>query len=168
MSLLLTCPPRRRSSAAFAGLPCPLVRSHARSLVLLAGARQPRSRGCRVPWFARTLAHVLSLLVSGLLIGRGCRGSAIPAHHDDRVHASRSSAPDLSTDRGFSPEVADAWRGGGPVAPLETPLPGRGPPRPDNRAAADDIESAVRAGGAVPATIAVLDGVPHVGLTACE
>jgi pseudouridine-5'-phosphate glycosidase len=30
------------------------------------------------------------------------------------------------------------------------------------------VESAVRAGGAVPATIAVLDGVPHVGLTADE
>jgi pseudouridine-5'-phosphate glycosidase len=30
------------------------------------------------------------------------------------------------------------------------------------------VESAVRAGGAVPATIAVLDGVPHVGLTAEE
>src|SRR4051794_476965 len=142
MSLLLTCPPRRRSSAAFAGLPCPLVRSHARSLVLLAGTRQPRSRGCR--------------------------GSAIPAHHDDRVHASRSSAPDLSTDRVFSLEVADALREGRPVVALESTLLGHGLPRPDNRAAADDIESAVRAGGAVPATIAVLDGVPHVGLTACE
>ncbi|WP_324278366.1 pseudouridine-5'-phosphate glycosidase [Blastococcus brunescens] len=43
-----------------------------------------------------------------------------------------------------------------------------GLPRPENRAAADDVEAAVRAGGAVPATIAVLDGVPHVGLTADE
>jgi pseudouridylate synthase len=84
------------------------------------------------------------------------------------VHASRSSAPDLSTDRVFSPEVADALREGRPVVALESTLLGHGLPRPDNRAAADDIESAVRAGGAVPATIAVLDGVPHVGLTACE
>ncbi|HEY4604308.1 MAG TPA: pseudouridine-5'-phosphate glycosidase [Blastococcus sp.] len=84
------------------------------------------------------------------------------------MHASRSSAPDLSTDRVFSPEVADALREGRPVVALESTLLGHGLPRPDNRAAADDIESAVRAGGAVPATIAVLDGVPHVGLTACE
>jgi len=59
-------------------------------------------------------------------------------------------------------------REGRPVVALESTLLGHGLPRPDNRAAADDIESAVRAGGAVPATIAVLDGVPHVGLTACE
>ena len=49
---------------------------------------------------------------------------------------------------------------------LESTLLAHGLPRPDNRAAADEVEAAVRAGGAVPATIAVLDGVPHVGLTA--
>jgi pseudouridylate synthase len=54
---------------------------------------------------------------------------------------------------------------GGPVVALESTLLAHGLPRPDNRAAADEIEAAVRAGGAVPATIAVLDGVPHVGLT---
>jgi pseudouridine-5'-phosphate glycosidase len=48
---------------------------------------------------------------------------------------------------------------------LESTLLAHGLPRPENRAAADEIEAAVRAGGAVPATIAVLDGVPHVGLT---
>ena len=51
---------------------------------------------------------------------------------------------------------------------LESTLLAHGLPRPDNRSAADDVEAAVRAGGAVPATIAVLDGVPHVGLTAHE
>ncbi|MDQ1660920.1 MAG: pseudouridylate synthase [Blastococcus sp.] len=48
---------------------------------------------------------------------------------------------------------------------LESTLLAHGLPRPDNRAAADEVESAVREGGAVPATIAVLDGVPHIGLT---
>jgi pseudouridylate synthase len=66
----------------------------------------------------------------------------------------------------LSPEVADALSAGRPVVALESTLLAHGLPRPDNRAAADDVESAVRAGGAVPATIAVLDGVPHVGLTA--
>jgi pseudouridine-5'-phosphate glycosidase len=66
----------------------------------------------------------------------------------------------------LSPEVSDALRAGDPVVALESTLLAHGLPRPDNRAAADEVEAAVRAGGAVPATIAVLDGVPHVGLTA--
>jgi pseudouridylate synthase len=66
----------------------------------------------------------------------------------------------------LSPEVAAALQESRPVVALESTLLAHGLPRPDNRAAADDIEAAVRAGGAVPATIAVLDGVPHVGLTA--
>ncbi|MCZ2860165.1 pseudouridine-5'-phosphate glycosidase [Blastococcus sp. VKM Ac-2987] len=68
----------------------------------------------------------------------------------------------------LSPEVADALRDGRPVVALESTLLAHGLPRPDNRAAADDVEAAVRAGGAVPATIAVLDGVPHVGLTSAQ
>ncbi len=65
-----------------------------------------------------------------------------------------------------SPEVADALAAGRPVVALESTLLAHGLPRPDNRAAADEVEAAVRAGGAVPATVAVLDGAPHVGLTA--
>jgi pseudouridine-5'-phosphate glycosidase len=67
-----------------------------------------------------------------------------------------------------SPEVADALAAGRPVVALESTLLAHGLPRPDNRAAADQVEDAVRSGGAVPATIAVLDGVPHIGLTAEE
>ena len=68
----------------------------------------------------------------------------------------------------LSPEVAAALDAGRPVVALESTLLAHGLPRPDNRAAADDVEAAVRAGGAVPATIAVLDGVPHVGLAPAE
>jgi pseudouridine-5'-phosphate glycosidase len=66
----------------------------------------------------------------------------------------------------LSAEVAEALTAGRPVVALESTLLAHGLPRPENRRAADDVEAAVRAGGAVPATIAVLDGVPHVGLTA--
>jgi pseudouridine-5'-phosphate glycosidase len=69
-------------------------------------------------------------------------------------------------DLALSPDVAAALTEGRPVVALESTLLAHGLPRPDNRAAADQVEDAVRAGGAVPATIAVLDGVPHVGLTA--
>jgi pseudouridine-5'-phosphate glycosidase len=65
----------------------------------------------------------------------------------------------------LSPEVTSALTGRRPVVALESTLLAHGLPRPDNRSAADEVEAAVRAGGAVPATIAVLDGVPHVGLT---
>ncbi|WP_206330446.1 pseudouridine-5'-phosphate glycosidase [Modestobacter sp. KNN46-3] len=77
----------------------------------------------------------------------------------------RSPSPSTAV---LSPEVADALEGGRPVVALESTLLAHGLPRPENRRAADQIEDAVRAGGAVPATIAVLDGVPHVGLTAAE
>jgi pseudouridine-5'-phosphate glycosidase len=68
----------------------------------------------------------------------------------------------------LSADVAAALVAGHPVVALESTLLAHGLPRPDNRSAADDVEAAVRAGGAVPATIAVLDGVPHVGLTPGE
>ena len=66
----------------------------------------------------------------------------------------------------LSPDVAAALADGRPVVALESTLLAHGLPRPDSRAAADEVEDAVRAGGAVPATVAVLDGLPHVGLTA--
>jgi pseudouridine-5'-phosphate glycosidase len=88
--------------------------------------------------------------------------------HDDRVHHPPLPAPGLPAGTVLSPEVAEALGTGRAVVALESTLLAHGLPRPDNRTAADDVEAAVRAGGAVPATIAVLDGVPHVGLTAAE
>jgi pseudouridylate synthase len=67
-----------------------------------------------------------------------------------------------------SPEVADALAAGRPVVALESTLLAHGLPAPQNRAAAGELESAVRAHGAVPATVAVLDGVARVGLSAAE
>lgn len=62
------------------------------------------------------------------------------------------------------PEVAEALAAGRPVVALESTIISHGLPRPDNLRVAREIENAVRAGGAVPATIAVIDGWPHVGL----
>src|SRR5690625_5225392 len=62
------------------------------------------------------------------------------------------------------PEVADALAAGRAVVALESTIISHGLPRPDNLRIARDIEDAVRAAGAVPATIAVLDGRPHIGL----
>ena len=63
-------------------------------------------------------------------------------------------------------EVAAALAAGRPVVALESTIIAHGLPRPDNLRVAGEIEDAVRAEGAVPATIAVLDGEVRVGLDA--
>src|SRR5438094_3087603 len=67
-----------------------------------------------------------------------------------------------------STEVADALRGGRPIVALESTLVTHGLPRPTNLDVARRAEAAVRAGGAVPATIAVVRGRPTVGLPTDE
>ncbi|MEU1019978.1 pseudouridine-5'-phosphate glycosidase [Streptomyces sp. NPDC005898] len=52
------------------------------------------------------------------------------------------------------------------VVALESTIIAHGLPRPRNLRVAKELEAAVREEGAVPATIAVLDGRPHVGLDA--
>jgi len=62
-----------------------------------------------------------------------------------------------------SPEVAAAR---GPVVALESTLVAHGLPWPENLAVARELEDTVRARGAVPATIAIVDGAVHIGLAA--
>jgi pseudouridine-5'-phosphate glycosidase len=62
-------------------------------------------------------------------------------------------------------EVAEALGAGRPVVALETAVLTHGLPPPDNRAAMAEMAAAVRAEGAVPAVVGVLDGLPRVGLT---
>ncbi|RYB07651.1 pseudouridine-5'-phosphate glycosidase [Lichenibacterium ramalinae] len=68
----------------------------------------------------------------------------------------------------LSPEVAEALARGLPVVALESTIITHGMPYPDNVATARAVEEAVRAGGAVPATIVVLGGRIRVGLSAAE
>ncbi|MEV5423996.1 pseudouridine-5'-phosphate glycosidase [Streptomyces cellulosae] len=63
-----------------------------------------------------------------------------------------------------SEEVRDAIATGRPVVALESTIIAHGLPRPRNLQVARELEAAVRREGAVPATIAVLDGTPRVGL----
>lgn len=65
-------------------------------------------------------------------------------------------------------EVLDAMAAGRGVVALESTILAHGLPHPDNIEAAGRIEQAVRDGGSVPATIALLDGKVHVGLTPRE
>ena len=64
----------------------------------------------------------------------------------------------------IDPEVAQALKDKRPVVALESTIITHGMPFPRNVETARAVESAVRDAGAVPATIAILDGVLKVGL----
>ncbi|SHF26851.1 pseudouridine-5'-phosphate glycosidase [Kaistia soli DSM 19436] len=68
----------------------------------------------------------------------------------------------------LSDEVAAAQADGRPLVALETTIVTHGMPYPENVATALAVEEVVRAAGAVPATIAIIDGAIRVGLTAAE
>lgn len=63
-----------------------------------------------------------------------------------------------------SDEVARALEAGDPVVALESTIISHGLPRPRNLEAAREFEAILRDAGVTPATIAVLDGVPRIGL----
>jgi pseudouridine-5'-phosphate glycosidase len=66
----------------------------------------------------------------------------------------------------LSPEVSEALATGKPVVALESTIISHGLPRPRNLEAAKEFEEILRSRGVVPATIAILDGVPQIGLDA--
>ena len=68
----------------------------------------------------------------------------------------------------FSAEVSAAMAAGQPIVALESTIISHGLPRPRNLEVALEVEAIVRAAGAVPATIALIDGVVHVGLESHE
>ncbi|GAA2428717.1 pseudouridine-5'-phosphate glycosidase [Streptomyces mauvecolor] len=71
---------------------------------------------------------------------------------------------DVPDETKVSEEVRTALDEGRPVVALESTIISHGLPRPRNLLVATELEQLVRARGAVPATIAVLDGKPRVGL----
>jgi pseudouridylate synthase len=64
----------------------------------------------------------------------------------------------------YTREVSDAIEEGRPVVALESTLIAHGLPRPENVEIARLIEGVVRDEGAVPATIAIVDGMVRIGL----
>ena len=63
-----------------------------------------------------------------------------------------------------SPTVSAALAAGEPVVALESTIISHGLPRPDNYAAAQKFEEILRRQDVTPATVAVIDGVPRIGL----
>jgi len=68
----------------------------------------------------------------------------------------------------FSAEVLAARSTKRPIVALESTIISHGLPRPRNLEVAIEVEQIVRDAGATPATIALIDGVVHVGLESAE
>jgi pseudouridine-5'-phosphate glycosidase len=64
----------------------------------------------------------------------------------------------------FAPDVAEARQTGLPIVALESTIITHGMPFPQNVETARRVEAEVRSHGAVPATIAIIDGRIHIGL----
>jgi pseudouridine-5'-phosphate glycosidase len=64
----------------------------------------------------------------------------------------------------FSPEVQSARAAGKPVVALESTIISHGMPYPQNVQTAREVEQVIRDAGAVPATIAIIDGRICIGL----
>jgi pseudouridine-5'-phosphate glycosidase len=65
----------------------------------------------------------------------------------------------------YTAEVSKALKAGTPIVALESTIISHGLPRPENMRVALGVENVVRSRGAVPATIAMLEGRIHIGLT---
>ena len=68
----------------------------------------------------------------------------------------------------IAPEIAAGLTAGRPVVALESTIVAHGMPFPQNLAMAEEVEGLIRAAGALPATIAILDGRLKVGLSEKE
>ncbi len=94
-------------------------------------------------------------------------GPATTWHQEDR-YTSAHMTPPLTPDVAVHEEVATALAEGRAVVALETTIVVHGLPNPINLEVGAQCEAAVRAAGAVPATIGVIEGVVRVGMTSGE
>ena len=78
------------------------------------------------------------------------------------------SPRDVASRLVIGPSIATALAAGEPVVALESTLISHGLPYPQNLEVATASEAAVRAGGAIPATVAIRDGRFLVGLDAAD
>lgn len=85
-------------------------------------------------------------------------------HHTEQVEKDNIRRAHIK----IAPEVSHALLHGKAVVALESTIISHGMPYPQNLETAREVESIVRENGAVPATIAILDGVPCIGLSISE
>jgi len=91
------------------------------------------------------------------------RASRWPTWSAARATSKETTIP-TSSPVEISPQVSAALAAGQPVVALESTIISHGLPRPANLAAAREFEAILASQGVTPATIALIDGVPKVGL----
>ncbi|TXG73244.1 hypothetical protein EZV62_001823 [Acer yangbiense] len=84
------------------------------------------------------------------------------------LHNHLNPTDPLSKGVKLSPEVTEALSRGHAVVALESTIISHGMPFPKNLETAKEVEAIVRENGAVPATVAILDGIPCIGLSTEE
>ncbi|MFF8502419.1 pseudouridine-5'-phosphate glycosidase [Streptomyces anulatus] len=89
----------------------------------------------------------------------------MPQNPPDQRPADTKNPETYAYEPVLSAEVRAALGAGTPVVALESTIIAHGLPRPRNLSVARELEGIVRSAGAVPATVAVLDGRAHVGLS---
>ncbi|WP_097869357.1 pseudouridine-5'-phosphate glycosidase [Streptomyces sp. rh34] len=89
----------------------------------------------------------------------------MPQNPPDQRPADTKNPETDAYEPALSEEVRAALEAGLPVVALESTIIAHGLPRPRNLSVARELEGLVRSAGAVPATIAVLDGRAQVGLS---
>jgi len=80
----------------------------------------------------------------------------------------RNTMNNLSLPLVYSEEVQDARKSGAPIVALESTIITHGMPFPQNVETARQVEAEIRTNGAVPATIAIMNGKIHIGLSDAE
>ena len=75
---------------------------------------------------------------------------------------------DLKAYMDVTPEIEEAVRTGKPVVALESTILSHGMPYPENLSFAREVEKIIREQGAVPATMAIINGRLKCGLTEAE
>ena len=65
----------------------------------------------------------------------------------------------------INPKVQEALDNNQPVVALESTIISHGMPYPDNIEMAKEVENIIKEEGVIPATIAIIDGIPTIGLT---
>ena len=68
----------------------------------------------------------------------------------------------------YTPELQEARANGQPIVALESTIITHGMPWPQNKEMAQQVEGDIRAAGAIPATIAVIDGEILIGLSEAQ
>lgn len=130
------------------------------------GGPQPNATLYQTRWRRASISYGWELRVGAAAGRREKRGGVL--RQRERIFPSGPPRPGADTELVFGPDVEAALQDGQPVVALESAIITHGMPWPANWETACTVEADVRAGGAVPATIALLEGRVHVGLSAAE